>query len=1294
MTQNFDAPEQHGPGSSEPGTTTVTAPKKRGRPPGTKTAPKAASKTQAKTAREAIQASDAPLGAAPQPSATESALAPPPKRRGRPPKDTGTPSGSAPTAVTRQAPLVPNEAPPPTPSPLITTPTQGAPPAKQPNVPITQALPARSVLVKTTPLGARPLPKRTGPGRVKKTNAIKGIKGVSKRHTNKPHKPFKTSRRGSFLATTEPTPTVVTSSTGWQYPDTPRMPWGPEGPAYTLNFGYIKRQVRAGSWRRGYAYYKEGKIRSLDPTEQGVQAQVKGKYKESYQTTLAFGWDMVTPTCTCPLEDPWCKHAVAVALTAAEQGFWHAYFSLPRDDYPLEPNVMLTLDHYLGSYRVFLSELKKGGKISLKFLDRQSGRLIKQIEPLLMQIIELQAQGHAQFSHETLAEINLLKFLYQHNHLFSKDGWYHLPIQQAEQIMDMLSKLEEVCDTENRRVFFEPAPLSLVLSVHVANTGALQTAWHWVREDGVDVYPFDDVSLFSPSCPFGFYKNHVFPLAVLPQSMPGKWLKGSFGDIRDADGGKFIYEDLPKLKKLVPIDASEILHQLSIRVRPPQKVLHIEMMDPVMLKIRAQLEFDYDGVPVPYSKTTNESPYVMIKQKGEELVYWVKRDLAAEQAAYQELASGCLDLVQTNNFVAESDDAIDFYNVSFPALGPEWSLKLKEGQSFNVLKTSEQPLTVWAETDFDKSVEFFRMKIFCRVGERRMDIDFVREQMMQGKKYFFLHGLGYVEVPLATILQFNRTLQALEAEKLPDEDKCDVYRVETFKVGLLGELTEVGVQLEMSEKFATFWGLITAHTQMAEVPVPDNVNAELRPYQKQGYNWLHFLYTFGLNGILADDMGLGKTLQTLTLLQAAKNDHGHKPSLVVCPSTIVHNWMYEAAKFTPDLKVLNLTGEDRITAYRKIKDADLVITSYAILRRDMRALKGYPFRHVVLDESQNIKNWDSQTAKSAKQLQCNHRLALSGTPIENRLLELWSVFDFLMPKFLMDVDEFKYRYVAPIEERGNVDAERRLKKQVFPFILRRLKNDVAKDLPPKIESVKYCDLTEDQQNLYLEVLEETRDEMFASMAGRTATEGPKRSIFSALMRLRQICCHPQLLSHELSKGIAESGKFNMLKGMVQEIIAEGGRILIYSQFVEMLKLMESWLLGQNIRYETLTGETPSDKRQAKVDRFNMNANIPVFLISLKAGGTGLNLTGADYVILYDPWWNPASEDQAADRAHRIGQKKTVFVYRLVAKGTVEEKIMRLKDRKQDLVDSIISADRSVGKMLSFEDLKDILTPDF
>ena len=437
-------------------------------------------------------------------------------------------------------------------------------------------------------------------------------------------------------------------------------------------------------------------------------------------------------------------------------------------------------------------------------------------------------------------------------------------------------------------------------------------------------------------------------------------------------------------------------------------------------------------------------------------------------------------------------------------------------------------------------------------------------------------------------------------------------------------------------------------------------------------------------------MGLGKTLQALTVIQKAKDIDGPMPTLVICPTTVVFNWESEIQKFAPELTCLKISGTERKALFKKIPEYDIVITSYALVRRDIEKLKEHNFRYIILDESQNIKNAGSQTAQAVKKLQSTHKLALSGTPIENKLEELWSVFDFLMPGFLFDMHEFNYRYVNPIMERADKIVEKRLKLQIYPFILRRMKRDVAKDLPDKVENIAYCELTDEQRDFYLQVLDSTKEELFKSIE-QNGLEKSRLSIFSALLRLRQICCHPRLYDKDNVKHIMSSGKFEKLKVMLEEIISEKHRVLLFSQFVEMLDIVKDWLDRAGIPYSYLTGKTKD--RQGAVEKFNNNPHIPIFLVSLKAGGTGLNLTGADYVIHYDPWWNPAVEDQATDRAYRIGQTKKVFVYRLITKNTVEEKIQKLKMFKRNLVDSVISVDRNITKSLTMDDIKEIFSMD-
>ncbi|MBX2860062.1 MAG: DEAD/DEAH box helicase [Vampirovibrio sp.] len=1054
-----------------------------------------------------------------------------------------------------------------------------------------------------------------------------------------------------------------------------------------MNFGTIKKMAKPGGWRRGYGYFRDKKAADVKLTKTGVSAKVKGNYKSHYTVGLTFEKEGITPECSCPLDEPWCKHAVSVALTAVDQQLWEQFWKLPLDDGLDADEIAETFE---GNYRIYFDPKRKPKKISIQFVDRDEGMTIAKLEPVLRTALDLQNSGQVDFSESEKREFGLMKFLMERGLNKASKDWFDLNISDTDGLMKHLSVMEDVCTNSNERITFMQEPLKLLMSVNVSMAGNVLVSLHWHRKDNDDFYPLEEMTMFNRNAPWAIRKNKIYPLSNTLQKLPNHLTKSTFSDIRDSDGGKFMYEELPKLRKLVEVDEADIVDQLRLEDRPFEKILNLELVDEATLKIRASLDFSYDGVNVPFSRSAPDSPYVMVVKKETETIYWLKRDYKAERAAYEMLLEGRLDPVQTNFLSAEGDDAIDFYNDVFPSLGSEWSLKHDE-EAFKTMKVASSPLKVNAQIDFYEAVDHFTMKTVCTLGDKVLDIEEVQRYLMQGKKYFFLPGEGYVEVPLASILQYAKTLQHFDAEKIgTDAQGFDIHKIQTFKAGLIGELVDQGVELDLSEKFQKFWDLISSFSHLEDIPVPEKVNAELRPYQKQGFNWLWFLYSYGLDGILADDMGLGKTLQALVMLQHAKDQDGGKPNLIVCPTSVVYNWMSEIRKFTPELTVMNLTGPDRHTLYKKIEDADIILTSYAILRRDIKALKNYPFRCVILDESQNIKNFEAQTAKAAKQLQSTNRLAMSGTPIENRLVELWSVFDFLMPSFLYDIDEFRYRFVVPIEEKGNIDAERRLRQQVAPFILRRLKKDVAKDLPAKVENITYCELTEKQQDLYLDILEKSRDEVFAAAADGGTN---KNSIFAVLRRLQQICCHPRLIG-DMANGVDESGKYEVLKEKLREIVENGHRVLLFSQFVEMLKIVRSSLEVEGIPYEYLTGETKAEERQNIVDRFNRDESIPICLMSLKAGGTGINLTGADYVIIYDPWWNPAAEDQAIDRAHRIGQTKNVFVYRMVCKGTVEDKILALQETKRDLVDSIISADQGKGKALSFNDLKSILTPDF
>lgn len=542
----------------------------------------------------------------------------------------------------------------------------------------------------------------------------------------------------------------------------------------------------------------------------------------------------------------------------------------------------------------------------------------------------------------------------------------------------------------------------------------------------------------------------------------------------------------------------------------------------------------------------------------------------------------------------------------------------------------------------------------------------VTEGLPAGQEFliFLPDGRGLV-LPVG---RFRRLLTTLgELMEFRFDGKGSI-RLATLDAALLaGEFAGESLPMEVPREVAALDEKLRHFEAIERVELPPGLRAELRDYQCEGYQWMQFLLSHGLHGILADDMGLGKTLQTLThlLAEVESGRNGGKPSLVIAPTSVVMNWQREAAKFTPDLRVLVLQGADRKGRFRRIPHSDLVLTSYALLHRDLEALLEHEFHLLVLDEAQHIKNPEAQVTRAVASLRAGHRLCLSGTPVENHLGELWSLMEFLMPGWLGTLESFRSTWQTPIEKNGNEARRAALVRRVGPLILRRTKHDVAKELPPKTEILHEIEMTEAQKDLY----ETVRSTMDKQVRQALAIRGQQAQIMflDALLKLRQICCHPRLLGEEHAAG--GSAKFEYLVELLETFREEGHRVLVFSQFTSMLDLIESHLVAHEVTYLKLTGATRD--RQSLVERFQGGEG-EVFLISLKAGGTGLTLTGADTVIHYDPWWNPAAENQATDRAYRIGQDKPVFVHKLICRSTVEERIQLMQEKKDDLASDLLS----------------------
>lgn len=770
---------------------------------------------------------------------------------------------------------------------------------------------------------------------------------------------------------------------------------------------------------------------------------------------------------------------------------------------------------------------------------------------------------------------------------------------------------------------------------------------------------------------------------------------------------QFLNLDWPRLVAQCDVDADFTAEDFELEPAPPRFRLHLAGG---LAMLSAKLECYYgDRSVVPGVASKDDAVWL---PDPDVPTRYRTRNLAAEQEAVARFtrhgfvgpdAKGCWN-------VKGQDQVLAFFAREFPRIEKEWSVTLEERLERSAEQNLERveprfAVTPSGEQWFDLSVSYQ-----TRGGERLTAAE-VQALLLGGRGIgkskrgkFLLVDTGAVE-----------ELQQVLLEASPQQ-QGGAYRLANAQAGFVEATLR---QHGWPPQAPAAWRDRVAVQRGERKPAPPPLGAlesVLRPYQKDGVAWLHFLRANGFGGVLADEMGLGKTLQVLALLSACssrrKEAHSEEspmasrqsskgeslptsaptdlvgPSLVVCPTSLVANWAAEAAKFTPHLRVLALHGPGRHALFTRIPESDLVVTSYALLRRDFERYRALEFDTVVLDEAQHIKNRATQNAQAVKAIRSRHRLVLTGTPLENSVLDLWSLFDFLMPGYLGTATEFRERYELPLTKTRDATLQDRLARRVRPFILRRLKRDVAADLPEKIEQVSYCDLTEEQQAVYQQLLEAGRREVFGAVE-KNGLAKSRLVVLTTLLRLRQVCCDVRLLG-EPERGAAvsqPSAKLELFAELLDEVLDGGHRALVFSQFTTMLGLLREHLDAAGVNYCYLDGATKN--RAEVVEKFQRDARVPVFLISLKAGGTGLNLTGADTVIHFDPWWNPAVEAQATDRAHRIGQRRVVTSYKLITRGTVEEKILNLQQRKRALIEGMLG-EETLAESLSWEEIQDLL----
>lgn len=511
--------------------------------------------------------------------------------------------------------------------------------------------------------------------------------------------------------------------------------------------------------------------------------------------------------------------------------------------------------------------------------------------------------------------------------------------------------------------------------------------------------------------------------------------------------------------------------------------------------------------------------------------------------------------------------------------------------------------------------------------------------------------------------------------------------VPAYRAFYLEKMMETGHRIQTDEGFrALIERVIQPENQ--DLQPPEQVRGVMRDYQVTGFKWFEMLAACGFGGIMADDMGLGKTLQTIAFLAAEYEKHGI-PSLVVAPTSLIFNWQAEFEKFMPDVKVQVVHGlpEERRQILQDISDYQVIITSYGMIRRDLPYYMEHSFDYCIIDEAQHIKNPNTSGAKAVKSIRANGYFALTGTPIENNLTELWSIFDFVMPGYLLGRTKFRRLYEIPIVRHQDRAALESLQRQIKPFIMRRLKKNVLKELPDKIESYMVCDLNEEQKRLYLAYAAQAKADI-VRLEEEKGFGKSRIEILSIITRLRQLCCHPAMFIEDYQEG---SGKLDALMELVENALQSGRRILIFSQFTSMLNIISETLERMEVEHFYLDGSVSSVKRLDMTYAFNHGMR-DVFLISLKAGGTGLNLATADMVIHVDPWWNPAVENQATDRAHRIGQNKIVQVVKLVTRGTIEEKICRLQEKKQEMINSVVEDGEMMLSSMTLEEIQALFEP--
>lgn len=1059
-------------------------------------------------------------------------------------------------------------------------------------------------------------------------------------------------------------------------------------------------------YQRGVSYFRQGRVVDLqqDLYEGTWHATVSGT--QDYNVVINFMSHDIDATCNCPaFDNHWaCKHIVAVLLEIeklekidlfkSDQGipklengksiaskyfragqiidsFANLFIPEEKDKSGSEKQVLnmeyILKRHYGGSSNLLKLELKAGEKrlYVVKKIRQFLKCLEENTEYYFTPNFILQPSDYV-LSQEDQDVISILQEIQKQEEFFHRQQGYYfsgldeerylaIPPMAADQLLTKL---------QGRNVTFEER--SNLQFLPYSKERELPFDFQLGKSSKGD-FKIDLTSLqstiFYASYGWLIHNNNIYKLSPIQRELLNNlyyFLREPSDSILQVEKSQmqpFVSHVIPALKHLGRVKIDE---QVSDQIISPALNIKI-FIDLQEERILAKIEYHYgDMVIDPFQPQSAETKQEMI----------LMRNVEKERELMKVLEGTPLKYNGKECYLEGEDLIYEFLYTSLPRLQEQAELYLSS--PVRALLLPRQPASM---TKIDINSEGNLLEIsFNLEGIDRQEIKQLLQSVVEKKKYYRLSSGAFVSLEDEAFQTVNQLFTDLRINK-------SQLNKETFELPVFRGLQIDGIMngannhsIKLGKKFRRLIQDLKNFDTIDDV-LPADLKATLRDYQQIGFQWLKTMARYGLGGILADDMGLGKTLQAITYLLSEKSMHKEtKTSLVVAPASLVYNWKNEFEKFAPSLEVVVVYGtpEERGKILKE-STPDVLITSYPLLRQDLEIYEGKEFDSLILDEAQAIKNHQTKTAKAVKQLKAIKRFALSGTPIENSLDELWSIFDAIQPGFFQNQRAF-----------SSIPRER-LARMVRPFILRRVKQDVLRELPEKIETVHQSELTKVQKELYLGYLEKIRQETKDSLLNE-GFEKSRIKILAGLTRLRQLCCHPALF---LENYHDQSGKLDHLMELIENALENKRRILVFSQFASMLRIIREELDKIKIGCFYLDGQTPAKERVAMTERFNKGEN-DLFLISLKAGGTGLNLTGADTVILYDLWWNPAVEEQAAGRAHRMGQKNCVQVMRLITKGTIEEKIYEMQQRKKELIEQVIQPGEAALSSLSEEELKEIL----